>query len=116
MYVCVWDKGERIRMFMFFFLVYYIFESKVGVFVFGQINDESTPSRPLGEVKLVRARLVVRWVTTCEARVLKTFSFFLFSPFFSLCLPVSPFLFSPRFVSFSLPKILHFLSYCMYKK
>ena len=44
--------------------------------VFGHINDKSTPSRPLGEVKLVRARLVVRWVTTCEARVLKANHFY----------------------------------------
>ena len=44
--------------------------------VFGHINDKSTPSRPLGEVKLVRARLVVRWVTTCEARVLKAYHFY----------------------------------------
>ena len=29
-----------------------------------------TRSRPIAEVKLLRARPVVRWVTTCEARVL----------------------------------------------
>ncbi len=39
--------------------------------VFGHITDKRTPSRPLGEVKLGRARSVVRWVTTCEALVLK---------------------------------------------
>ena len=50
--------------------------------VFGHINDKSTPSRPLGEVKLVRARLVVRWVTTCEARVLKAHLVFYFDSFF----------------------------------
>ena len=33
-----------------------------------------TRSRPIAEVKLLRARPVVRWVTTCEARVLFVFS------------------------------------------
>ena len=40
--------------------------------VFVHITDKRTPSRPLGEVKLRRAKLVVvRWVTTCEASVMK---------------------------------------------
>ena len=47
----------------------------VSINVFVHITDKRTPSRPLGEVKLRRARLVVRWVTTCEARVL--FAFYL---------------------------------------
>ena len=36
-----------------------------------------TRSRPIAEVKRLRARLVIRWVTTCEARVLFVFYFFL---------------------------------------
>ena len=35
-----------------------------------------TRSRPIAEVKRLRARLVIRWVTTCEARVLFVFYFF----------------------------------------
>ena len=45
--------------------------------VFGHITDKCTPSRPLGGVKLSRAWLVVRWVTTCEAQVLKAIIWFL---------------------------------------
>ena len=45
--------------------------------VFVHITDKRTPSRPLGEVKLRRAKLVVRWMTTCEASVMK--ATFLFS-------------------------------------
>ena len=37
-----------------------------------------TRSRPIAEVKLLRARLVIRWVTTCEARVLFVLIFFNF--------------------------------------
>ncbi len=39
-------------------------------------NENYTPSRPLWEVKSHLAWLVVRWVTTCEVRVL--FVLFLF--------------------------------------
>ena len=49
--------------------------------VFVHITDKRTPSRPLGEVKLRRAKLVVRSVTTCEASVMK--ATFLFSYYYS---------------------------------
>lgn len=49
----------------------FIWRHRSSTYVFGHITDKRTPSRPLGEVKLRRARLVVRWVTTREARVLK---------------------------------------------
>ena len=39
--------------------------------VFVLITDKRTPSRPLRKVKLRRAKLVVRWLTTCEASVMK---------------------------------------------
>ena len=52
--------------------------------VFVHITDKRTPSRPLGEVKLRRARPVVRWVTTCEARVLKAL-FFISLSYFTYC-------------------------------
>ena len=48
--------------------------------VFVHITDKRTPSRPLGEVKLRRAKLVVRSVTTCEASVMK--ATFLFSYYY----------------------------------
>ena len=40
-------------------------------------QPESTASRPLSEVKQVRVRLVVRFVRTCEVRMLMFFFFFL---------------------------------------
>ena len=43
-------------------------------------HSHSTRSRPIPEVKLGRARLVVRFVRTCEARVL--FVLLFFSSFF----------------------------------
>ena len=53
----------------------YILQIFSHIDVFGHITDKRTPSRPLGEVKLSRAWLVVRWVTTCEAQVLKAIIF-----------------------------------------
>ena len=44
-------------------------------------NENSTPSRPLWEVKSHLAWSVVRWVTTCEARVLFVFSLSFWSQF-----------------------------------
>ena len=52
--------------------------------VFVHITDKRTPSRPLGEVKLRRAKLVVRWMTTCEASVMK--AIFLFSYYYIIIL------------------------------
>ena len=39
--------------------------------VFVCITDKRTPSRPLEKVKLRLAKLVVRWMTTCKALVMK---------------------------------------------
>ena len=52
-------------------------------------NENYTPSRPLWEVKSHLAWSVVRWVTTCEARVLFVLFFILFSFIhsFSFCSP-----------------------------
>lgn len=51
-------------------------------------NENYTPSRPLWEVKSHLAWSVVRWVTTCEARVLFVlFSFFFSIHSFSFCSP-----------------------------
>ena len=49
-------------------------------------NENSTPSRPLWEVKSHLAWSVVRWVTTCEARVLFVFVLFWFTTFYFYCL------------------------------
>ena len=78
-----------------------------GVFVFGQINDESTPSRPLGEVKLVRARLGAWWVTGIIFFLIFIFFFFFFFLYFFF----SFLFFSPSIpLSISLFILLHVYS------
>jgi hypothetical protein len=51
-------------------------------------HDDSTASRLLSEVKHRRARLVLRWGTTLESRVLFFFDFFSFSLVFRLTTPL----------------------------
>ena len=65
--------------------------------VFVHITDKRTPSRPLGEVKLRRAKLVVRSVTTCEASVMK--ATFLFSYYYIITIILLLIIISTSFIS-----------------
>ena len=67
-------------------------------------NENSTPSRPLWEVKSHLAWSVVRWVTTCEARVLFVLILFTLNiPFFCTLLSLITF-------SFIFPLLFHSIS------
>ncbi len=66
------------NIFVFILIATLISLQGFAILVFGQISDKSTPSRPLGEVKLARAGSVIWAVRTCEAPVLKAHQFFYF--------------------------------------
>ena len=87
-----------------------IFHNKVSMDVFGHITDKCTPSRPLGEVKLSRAWLVVRWVTTCEAQVLKAVDNFAFLHFFLFIECVSSSSKRNQFLAFTFCRFILWLS------
>jgi hypothetical protein len=63
-----WERKKNWKLMLLFFVFIY---DRLGLFFHERsYNENCTPSRPLWEVKSHLARSVVRWVTTCEARVL----------------------------------------------